>query len=351
MEIYLLFFLLLLVSSFFELLKKKPYFFWGAVICLILFAGLRYKTGYDFDSYSRIYDSVTSLGSIFSKNIPAEPGFLFLNYLFKSLGFDFSTFVLFFSMISMLLLANFTFCFSKFPSFILLYYYSRFFLVRDMGQIRSAFVAIICLYALPYIQKREFFKVCMISIFASLFHVVGIFLIPAYLFSLLIGELNLKKVIATVSLSAIVGIIFFNPQLFLWMIPSRYAGYFAGNYVNGKWIFNPVFVMQLMILVVSVILLQNENEKYKKMMNTILQWYLISTCLLILFGPLATVGGRISTIFATSEILVVPYLFSRLFKHKALSVSLFYLFCFCIFVLIFIISGAYNSYIPYLILF
>lgn len=347
MEIYLLFFLLLLASSLFELIRKNNLFFWVSIICMILFAGLRYRTGYDFDSYSRIYDSVTSIGSIFSKTIPAEPGFLFLNYLFKSLGFDFGTFILFFSIISMLLLANFTVRFSQTPSFILLYYYARFFLVRDMGQIRSAFVAIICLYALPYIQKREFSKVLMISIFASLFHIVGLFLIPAYLFSILIGELNLKKVFATVSLSAVVGLIFFRPQLFLWLIPARYAGYFVGAYVNGKWILNPVFLMQLMILVVSVILFQKEQEKYQKIMNTILQWYLISTCLLILFGPLATVGGRISTIFATSEILVVPYLFSRLFKHKILSVSLFYIFCFCIFILIFIISGAYNSYIPY----
>ncbi|OBS62131.1 hypothetical protein AX758_11505 [Enterococcus mundtii] len=351
MEIYALFFLLLLISSLLELTKKKAVFFWISICCLILLAGLRYRTGYDFDSYERIYNSLTSFPLIFSRDIPAEPGFLFLNYIFKSLGMEFGTFIFFFSIISMLLLANFIVKFQQFPSFVLLYYYARFFLVRDMGQIRSAFVAIICLYALPYIQEKKFGKVIIISLFASLFHVVGLFLIPAYLFSRVLGVLNLKKVLYTIACSSIIGIIFFRPQLFLWLIPSRYAGYFMGAYVNGQWIMNPVFIMQCCILVVAVVLMQSEDDATKKTMNTILQWYLISSCLLVLFGPLATVGGRISTIFATSEIFVVPYLYSRFFQHKLLSVTLFYLFCLCIFILIFVVSGAYNSYIPYMIQF
>ncbi|WP_430516942.1 EpsG family protein [Enterococcus faecium] len=77
-----------------------------------------------------------------------------MNYIVRELGMNFSTFVLLFSIISLLLLAYALNNYFPVPSIALLYYYSRFFLVRDMGQIRSSIVAIIFLLALPAFKKE-----------------------------------------------------------------------------------------------------------------------------------------------------------------------------------------------------
>src|SRR5699024_10481288 len=117
---------------------------------------------------------------IFDGSIDAEPGYLFLNYLVKEIGMNFASFVLLFTTISLLLLAYALNNFFPVPSIVLLYYYSRFFLVRDMGQIRSSIVAIIFLLALPGVKERNFKKVLLFSIVGCLFHLVALFIIPAY---------------------------------------------------------------------------------------------------------------------------------------------------------------------------
>lgn len=131
------------------------------------------------------------------------------------------------------------------------------------------------------------------------------------------------------------------------MIPDRYYGYLSGYYAQGSWIFNPVFIMQLVILIGATIFVKNNNTVFTENFNIILSLYCLSTILLVCFGPLATIGGRISTIFSTVEIFIVPIVLEKLFKNKFLFLITFILFSFCIFILIFIVSGAYNSYVPY----
>ncbi|MCC9082768.1 EpsG family protein [Enterococcus faecium] len=121
-------------------------------------AGFRFSTGYDFSSYNNFFDRLINWGKIFDGSIDAEPGYLLLNYIVRELGMNFSTFVLLFSIISLLLLAYALNNYFPVPSIALLYYYSRFFLVRDMGQIRSSIVAIIFLLALPAFKKKKFEK-------------------------------------------------------------------------------------------------------------------------------------------------------------------------------------------------
>ncbi|MBO0411988.1 EpsG family protein [Enterococcus hulanensis] len=348
MFFYLGIFILIMLLSLGEIitLTRRKQFFLIAIVLLALVAGLRYKTGYDFASYEKIYDSVQSFSDVFNKNIPAESGYLFSNYIFKVLGLDFYTFILSVSFVIMFTLGYFLWKNTNYPTLVILYYYSRFFFLRDMAQMRSAFVSVLCLYSLKYFRKRDLKKVVLISLIGSLFHVVSLFLIPAYLVLVIIDKVDFRKESILLLLSGLMGMVFFFPSLLLTVIPQRYADYFSGENVGGKWILNPVFIMQVGILFFCTILIKRDKKESEKY-NTVLGWYLISTCLLIAFGPLFIVSGRMSTVFATSEIFVVPLLFSKIFKNKLLSIAGYYCFCLAIFFLTFVISGVYKAYIPY----
>ncbi len=218
MYIYVGTFALLAVLSVLEYFTRKKIFFYAGIVFLTCLAGFRFSTGYDFSSYNNFFDRLINWDKIFDGSIDAEPGYLLLNYIVRELGMNFSTFILLFSIISMLLLAYALNNYFPVPSIALLYYYSRFFLVRDMGQIRSSIVAIIFLLALPAFKKRNLRNIILLSLVGSLFHIVSIFIIPAYLFVQIVKEINVPKEIFLISSSAFVGIIFFFPNLFRFMI-------------------------------------------------------------------------------------------------------------------------------------
>lgn len=348
MYIYIgVFFTLCLLSILEFFNRDKHIFFYIAVILLSLMAGFRYYTGYDYQSYNTFFNRIIHFNNIFDGSIDAEPGYLFFNYLIKNLGLNFSTFVLIFSIISLGLLGYFLAENYPLPMLPLTYYYARFFLVRDMGQIRSSIVSIIFLLSLPYFKKKSTLKIIIVSLIGALFHSVALCLIPAYLFYLIVGKISITKTVVVLFLSMLAGTIFFFPNLYMFLIPERYQGYLSGGYAQGVWILNPVFIMQLFILFGSILVINYKSQEFQSNFNLILVLYLLSTALLICFGPLATIGGRIGTIFSTVEILIVPTLLDQLIKNKMLYLIFFLGFCMIIFILIFVLSGAYHSYIPY----
>lgn len=347
MYIYIGVFLLLSLLAIGEYLTRKKLFFYVGLFFLMGLAGFRFFTGYDFSSYNNFFNQLTNWNKIYDGSIDAEPGYLFLNYVIRELGMNFSTFILLFSVISLLLLSYAISNYFPVPSLVLLYYYARFFLVRDMGQIRSSIVAIIFLLALPAIKQKKVMKVVILSLVGSLFHTVALFIIPAYFFVVTVKEMTIPKELFLIFSGSILGIVFFFPDLFKFMIPERYYGYLTGYYAQGNWIFNPVFIMQCGILIGATLLVKSNSIDFTDNFNILLGLYCLSTILLVVFGPLATIGGRISTIFSTVEIFIVPIVFDNLIKNKYIFLLTFILFSLFIFSLIFIFSGAYNSYVPY----
>lgn len=347
MDSYILLLLSLICFSMLEFFTKKKLFFIIAVLELIFFAGLRYEIGYDYKTYGKFFNQIDSLSDVFFKDIDAEKGYLLLNYFVKQLGFDFSVFLLFFSIISLSLLGLFLYKHTAFPTAVLVYYCSRFYFVRDMGQIRSSLVAIIFLYTIPYIKQKKLGIVVALSLLGACFHIVALFIIPAYFFVWWIKKVTLQKMFLLIGFSILIGTVFFFPSLFSWIVPARYLGYITGKYLEGRWLLNPIFILQFLLLLGSLLCIKEKKERYNESINLIISLYLLSTLCLVIFGPLATIAGRISTIFATVEIILVPELFRNIFKNNYLNLMLFYSFCICVFILIFFVSNAYGSYIPY----
>ena len=345
MVIYFALYLFLVLIAMFEMLlqNKKISFITGGT--LALFAGFRFFTGFDFVSYGSFYSDMDGIADVFNGSIDAEAGYLFLTYTFKSMGLNYPTFILFFALFSLGLLFFYLYKNVDYPSLFLMYYFARFYFARDMGQIRGSIASIILLFAIPYIQKQNFWKFLLIVTIAALFHVTAFIFVLGYLFVTVFKKMTIKQSLLLLATSFVIGLVANMPQLYLWLIPGRYNAYFTGaNYTSGDWVMNPVLWMQLMVYFGALIFTRiAEDEKY----TVYLQLYFLSSFILIAAGNLATIGGRMSGPFTTQEIFVAPYLLLNFTRNKLLNVILYIGFTTGIFILIFIISGIYLDYVPY----
>lgn len=348
MGVYFIILVIILALALTELILDKRWIGWVTGSILALFAGLRFYLGYDFASYGVYYNRADSLRVLFDGSVRLESGFLFLSSLFSTLGLNYYTFVLFFALLTMAVFTYFLFRFVPYPSMVLAYYYGRFFMARDMGQVRGSLAAIILLFAIPYIIRKQPVKFLLVVYLASLFHVTAYVFIAGYIFNLIIPKVTLKNTAAFLALATFVGYLMQNPILYLWAVPSGYGAYFTNPYyTSGPWIRYPILWMQILLLIGMVIFFKYMDLDEDKWIKVMMKLYLLSPIFLLAFGTLETVGGRISTLFATVEVLLVPYFFMSLSRYKVLNIICYIGFSLVIFILIFVISGMHRRYTPY----
>lgn len=348
MGIYFVVLLLVLSLAMTELIMDKRWIGWITGAALALFAGLRYYMGYDFVSYGAYYNRADSLRVLFDGSVRLESGFLFFSSLFSTLGLNYYAFVLFFALLTLGVFSFFLYKYIPYPSMVLAYYYGRFFMARDMGQVRGSLAAIILLFALPYIIKKQPVKFLLVVYLASMFHVTAYAFIAGYIMNLMIDKVTIKNTVVFLSIATFLGFLMQNPVLYLWAVPSGYGSYFTNPYyTSGPWIMYPILWMQVLLLFSMIIFFKYKNLEDDKWIKIMMKLYLLSPIFLLSFGTLETVGGRISTLFATIEVLLVPYFFMSLSKYKVLNIICYIGFSLAVFILIFVISGMYRRYTPY----
>ena len=94
------FVIFLFAAVFFDVFttKHENGFFIAGCFLLIVMAGIRTNTGYDFQSYKVIFENVKSQNilQIFSGgwSLVVEPGYLIINYLLKGLSFQQFVFII-----------------------------------------------------------------------------------------------------------------------------------------------------------------------------------------------------------------------------------------------------------------
>jgi hypothetical protein len=139
MTIYIILYVLLLLSVFFDgekvsLKTKKKILIWWVLIFTI-FRGLRWDTGTDWNQYLRVF-KLSSLENVFnySRNgsISMEPGYVFINALVKSVGGDYTIFLLLTNLLVLWAYYKFSVTNSKAPIlvFVLMMFSTQFFPVR-----------------------------------------------------------------------------------------------------------------------------------------------------------------------------------------------------------------------------
>lgn len=322
---------------------------WLGVIILALIAGLRYETGNDFLPYKTIYAGDYSAGQV-------EPGFLFLRNLFNWIHAPFWLFLLAWAVVTLTLFYFFAKEYFR-PAIIpIAYYLSRFFFMRDMGQIRASLVCVTCMLALKFVYDEKPLPFLVIVGLSATIHVSALFFLLIYPFWLLFRRINFKWVLGFLVFGAAVG--FVAPKILSVIIVHtlpRYAPYVTNASYLSSGLFDPVTLMQVIICITGFYILNRGmvsnaliggSEKFKFLMVV----YLFATLTLLSLSQLSTIGGRLSTIATTTETIVLPTIVFSIMPKKTRTLSMVGV-CAVIFVLIFLISGAYKTFVPYQIAF
>ncbi len=197
-----------------------------------------------------------------------------------------------------------------FPLIGLLVYLSRFFMGREMMQIRAGLAIAIVVYALQYIERRRLWVFVTFVVFAAMLHRSAILVLPVYwMFQLkitnrrvlyLLGGAFVIAMFLSTFVSGYVEILSEKIGLQTYTMDSS-------EYTRGQGLANPMIYFQTTLLLLFVF-----NERRLSALcpyyATIRNGYLYATLILIIFSSFGTLSGRTSTIYATFEVFIVPAL-------------------------------------------
>lgn len=108
-----------------------------------------------------------------------EVGYVFLNSVFRRLGFTYLFFLFSVALITNAFLVNFIYRF-KFPTFIILIYIASIFYVQQANLVRQMIAVAIFLYAFKYIESKSFFPYLLCVLIAVTIHLSAFLLIFVY---------------------------------------------------------------------------------------------------------------------------------------------------------------------------
>lgn len=333
---FIIIFIVIATFAVLDFYLNKNLFASLAVLLLICVAGLRsINTGLDTYNYYFDYNSVVSG---FSPINSQEKGYILLEKLFSLFNSPVSVFFFFISALTLILL---TIGYSRLSitnnctAFLLLYYYSRFYINRDLNQIRASLAASIILCSLIFVYGHKPIKFFICILVATLIHSAAIIALIIYPVFFLFKKISKQKIafcyIVTLILSSILSIPL-SPFIKGYN-NNRLNAYINDQiYISGNGLKNPIILLQILISLIGLYYLLRQDGISDKYM-AVLVTYMISTVILILLSQYSTLAGRTSTFFATVEPIVVMDILTQQFGKK-LSSSLMIIFSLVIFILI-----------------
>lgn len=156
---------------------------WVSLIPIMLASiilGCRYDVGVDFPTYLEYYKEIER----HTGYIPFEVGYDYINRLCSSLGFGYYVVL----GITVFIQLSFFYLGLDKHRFLLPYAILFFFLTGQLffqlNVVRQAMSSMIFLFAIRFIENREFVRYTVVILFASLFHNSSLLLLPVYIFGL-----------------------------------------------------------------------------------------------------------------------------------------------------------------------
>jgi hypothetical protein len=288
---------------------------------LALGAGMRNQMLWpDTDGYSLQFREFTpSIGEYKAGDRPfgyGEMGFFFIGVIVKTFTSSAVAYLTTVSALTFLLLYLIFRKYALYPFLGICAYLSRFFIARNLIQIRSGLAYAIILYGIQYITNRDWKRYFGLVFIAYFFHHSAVIAIPLYF----ISYINFRKwqIVAVLALAFVIGG-FFTDVLQSYIIETSQdleiaTTYTQGGYVEeAKGLANPLIYLQSFLLLAFTFneeRLRNRIPHY----STIRVAYLYSTFILTAFSMFTALSGRTSTMFATLEFIIIPsliYMFDK----------------------------------------
>jgi hypothetical protein len=326
MWFYILVFILLSILVLYN--KEKPKLtLLLVVIFLIIIAGFRGNIDNDHLTYIRYYELISS-----GHPFVFEPFFLLISYIVNfTINNVLAVFVIFaifgvsLKYIAIKKLSNFWMC-------SILVYFSYFFLLHEMTQIRTSIASGILLLCIPFIYNKNLKGFLILVLLGSMSHYSLIAIVPMYYIStkkvenifFFLIPITYIFFYLNINISSIISLMssFYNTG------GSRFEYYAMLAETNSIEVFS---VLQLIHITISYILLWKWKFLAKKndYFIILLKFYIIGTSLFVALADIPALGIRFSELFHIVEIILIPmliYLTKRKIDAKYLIIILS-LFC------------------------
>lgn len=239
----------------------------------------------------------------------SERGFNFLGIIIKTFTDNPNIYLTIIAGLSLLFLYKDLRLYSILPLIGLCAYLARFFMGRNLIQIRSGLAYVIIIWGLKYVHKRKFWKYLLIVWIASLFHISAWIALPFYF---LTNWINVKKKIILIGLGFAFIIGGFFQNVVSTFVTDNAEDLSIGTYITDDFkskvgLGNPMIYFQT-ILLLTYTFLEKRLEPITKYYRIIRDGYFYSTLILICFCSYTALSGRTSTMFATLEFSIIPSL-------------------------------------------
>ncbi len=303
--------------SYFENLKGKYRTRFLVISCAVVAIVIGSRDPMNWSDSAVYYEdfiySVKSFSQLTSYDHPrayGEMGFYYLGVLAKTITEDASFYFLLVSGVTMFCLY---YCFKQYSifPFIALYVYLGRFVGRNAIQIRAAIAIAIVIWGTVYVTRRKLWKYILVVFIASRFHTSAYIALPLYF----MGYVKIKKyhiywgIAVSLILAAYYGG-FIRDMVSLSSIANEWARSYIVEGSEKSWsndLTNPVIWYQIFIL-----FFYTYHESFFSRLSihyyTIRNAFFYSTVILIVLCQYAILAARLSTIFATYEMIIVPIL-------------------------------------------
>lgn len=234
MLIYISIYLALMLAVFFESAsdnsRDKNFLILVLIGLLSLVRALRWKTGTDWDLYCDAFYSIDTSNVfmyLYNDFIVLEPGYALLNLIVRSLGFNYTGFLL---VVNVFILISYYIFVKKYSSHPLL---SFSFLIATnlIFPVRQTIAVAITLFGIGAIIRRQPIKFIAIIAIATTFHVSAVVVLPFYFFAH--RKINYKMLFIAYGGSVILGASHLFTSLSRYFLPL-FSGLFVKVFAEGS---------------------------------------------------------------------------------------------------------------------
>ena len=261
-----------------------------------------------------------------------EPSFYIIAEFTKIIGGDFHLFVLFYGFLSVTIKYQAIIKYSSSIKLSLLTFFSYFFLLQSVIQIRAGVATSIFLISIGYIYEKKIFKYILSCISAIIFHISSLILVPLYFLNPKHLNGKLYKLILLFSLTIpIIGkslIEIIIPLIPSGIIQTKISGYLT--YSNSEEFYYGNYIGVILRLLIAILIINNIEKINSKHKYILVKIYAIAITLFFCLSSLPIVAGRVLEYLQVVEILLIPYLLYCL-KNKKIALVLILLYSFFIF--------------------
>ena len=309
--LYIVFYLFALYA---EGLQSRNKRYWLMAICIVLafLAGTRDFSWNDtmvyvdsFLNYTPTLPEVTQFSHPFGYS---EMGFYFIGVVVKTFTSNVTVYFLVVALLSIFFLYKAFDKYCLYPIFGVCTYVSRFYFPRNFMQIRAGLSYAIILMAVQYITTKDWKRYFAWVFVAYLFHHSAIIAVPLYFLCMV--EIKKKHIVIGTIVAFIIAAFYSN------VVRSFVADsvtdltvmdetYIQAEYQREWGLSNPMIYFQTFLLLLYTFT-ENRMRLTTSHYITIRNAYFYSTLILITLSCYTALSGRVSSMFSTLEMVIIP---------------------------------------------